>query len=108
MKTLSILAVLLLCGCANISHNRQVVTENTDTNGIKTVKTTKESESARFFFQREAADKVFTSTTDSGTNYTHRVGATNVQATGDVDLVKAVGEAVSSSLGAAAKSAVKP
>lgn len=101
MKTLSILAVLLLCGCANISHTRVV----SETNGVRQVT---EKESGRFFFQKEVAQKIGISTLDNGTNYSHIVTASGVQVTGDVQLIKAIGDAVAGGIGAAAKSAVKP
>jgi hypothetical protein len=102
MKKLTpILAVAVLCGCANISHKRIV---STAADGTKTVD---EKETAHFFFQKEAAQKVNSSTHDSGTNYTHSFSAVGVQVTGDVELVNAIGKAVASGIAAGAQGAGK-
>ena len=98
----TITACALLAGCANISHSRTVaVTQD----GTRTVT---DKESARFFFEKEAAQKVNASTHDSGTNYTHSFSAVGVQVAGDVDLVNAIGNAVAKGIAAGAKGAVVP
>jgi hypothetical protein len=97
-KLIPILA-LALCGCANIKHTRTVTT---GTNGVPQVT---EKETAHFFFQKEAAQKVNSSTHDNGTNYSHTFSAVGVQVSGDVELIKAIGDAVGKGIAAGAKGA---
>jgi hypothetical protein len=82
------LTLVMALGCANIVHNR-TVTVNPDG-----TRTTQESESARFFLEKEAAQKISSATHDSPTNYSHVVTASGVQVTGDTDLVNAIGNQV--------------
>jgi len=101
-KFLSLFALITVTGCANVSHHR-VMTYAVD--GTRTVD---ETETARFFFQKEAAQKIQVQTKDNGTNYSHGVSATGVSASGDVELIKAIGDAIGEGIGAAAKTTIKP
>lgn len=103
MKTLlSLLAILAVVGCANIVHKRTVT--RIDHNGTNI---TTETESGRFLFEKEAVSKLSINTRDAGTNYTHSLSATGVAVNGDVELIKAIGDAVGQGIGAAAKGAAK-
>lgn len=98
MKRLQIIAVCFLAlGCANVSHHRTVTEAKDGT------KKTDEKESARFFLEKEAAEKISVITKDSGTNYSHSVSATGLQISGDVELVKALGDAIAKALAATPK-----
>jgi len=104
---------LALFGCASVVHKREVTMVS-----VVGTNTTTETESARFFFNKEAAQKLNVSTHQNLTNYSHNVTATGVQASGDVEMMKAfmdglanVGEkiangATSGAIQGAAKAAV--
>lgn len=110
MKKIKFLLLFLplLSGCGSLQSSHTVTTETIENGKVTKRETLADKNGGRAVLMKTALEKMHSSTSDK--DYKHSISASGVQASGDVDMIKAIGSEVrqgfEAGIGAAAKAVV--
>lgn len=89
-KTIPLL--LLLCGCGNLQNRHETITEIFDQDKLIERRTVKDETQGKATLMKAAIQNLNVSTSD--VDYKHTMKANGVEASGDVEMIKAIGSEV--------------